>query len=69
MLELVRMRDRPRRVRGIEVHHRTTIGSLQPAGSCGSASMGSTLCGISRRSTWLPTKRPHRMPSWRRWSD
>jgi putative peptide zinc metalloprotease protein len=25
MLELVRMRDRPRRVRGIEVHHRTTI--------------------------------------------
>ena len=25
MLELVRMRDRPRRVSGIEVHHRTTI--------------------------------------------
>jgi putative peptide zinc metalloprotease protein len=25
MLELVRMRDRPRRVRGIEVHHRTTL--------------------------------------------
>jgi len=25
MLELMRMRDRPRRVRGIEVHHRTTI--------------------------------------------
>jgi len=25
MLELVRMRDRPRRVRGIEVYHRTTI--------------------------------------------
>jgi CRP-like cAMP-binding protein len=25
MIELVRMRDRPRRVRGIEVHHRTTI--------------------------------------------
>jgi CRP-like cAMP-binding protein len=25
MLELVRMRDRPRRVRGIEVHHRSTI--------------------------------------------
>ena len=25
MLDLVRMRDRPRRVRGIEVHHRTTI--------------------------------------------
>lgn len=25
MLELVRMRDRPRRVRGIQVHHRTTI--------------------------------------------
>jgi CRP-like cAMP-binding protein len=25
MLELIRMRDRPRRVRGIEVHHRTTI--------------------------------------------
>src|SRR5215213_711959 len=25
MLELVRMRDRPRRVRGIEVHHRSTL--------------------------------------------
>jgi CRP-like cAMP-binding protein len=25
MLELVRMRDRPRRVRGMEVHHRTTL--------------------------------------------
>ena len=25
MLDLVRMRDRPRRVRGIEVHHRTTL--------------------------------------------
>jgi CRP-like cAMP-binding protein len=25
MLELVRMRDRPRRMRGIEVHHRTTL--------------------------------------------
>ena len=33
-----------------------------PAGSCGSASTGSTPYGISRRSTWLRTKRPRHMP-------